>query len=141
LSSTPLEELRVTTRRDFLSIVAKGSALAAVTPRLLGAASDSGIIDPKEGSSIVQTTRSSNNGHYKPPFKFAMGGVPLGNEFEVVTDDEAYATIEAAWNAGVRYYDMAPWYGLGLAERRYGSFLYNKDRSGYVLSLRKWGSC
>ena len=65
-----------------------------------------------------------------------MGGVPLGNEFEYVTDDEAYATIEAAWNAGVRYYDMAPWYGLGLAERRYGNFLHTKHRHEYVLSTK-----
>ena len=74
--------------------------------------------------------------HYKPPFKFGMGGVPLGNEFEVVTDKDAYATIEAAWNAGVRYYDMAPWYGLGLAERRFGNFLHNQERSEYVLSTK-----
>ena len=67
---------------------------------------------------MEQAVNSSNKGHYKPPFRFAMGGVPLGNEFAVVTDKDAYATIEAAWNAGVRYYDMAPWYGLGLAERQ-----------------------
>lgn len=53
-----------------------------------------------------------------------MGGVPLGNEFAVVTDKDAYATLEAAWAAGVRYYDVAPWYGLGLAERRVGNFLH-----------------
>jgi D-threo-aldose 1-dehydrogenase len=81
-------------------------------------------------------TAGSSNGHYKPPFKFGMGGVPLGNEFEVVTEEDAYATIEAAWSAGVRYYDMAPWYGLGLAERRYGNFLHTKKRSEYVLSTK-----
>jgi D-threo-aldose 1-dehydrogenase len=75
-------------------------------------------------------------GHYKPPFKFGMGGVPLGNEFEVVTDKEAYATLDAAWNAGVRYYDVAPWYGLGLAERRFGDFLHNQNRSDYVISTK-----
>jgi D-threo-aldose 1-dehydrogenase len=37
----------------------------------------------------------------------------LGNEFEFVGDEDAYQTLEAAWNAGVRYYDVAPWYGLG----------------------------
>jgi D-threo-aldose 1-dehydrogenase len=74
--------------------------------------------------------------HYKPPFKFGMGGVPLGNEFEVVTDNDAYATLEAAWNAGVRYYDVAPWYGLGLAERRFGNFLHNQKRSDYVVSTK-----
>jgi D-threo-aldose 1-dehydrogenase len=65
-----------------------------------------------------------------------MGGVPLGNEFEVVTDKEAYATLDAAWNAGVRYYDVAPWYGLGLAERRFGDFLHNQNRSDYVISTK-----
>jgi hypothetical protein len=70
------------------------------------------------------------------PIKFGLGGVPFGNEFEVVSDDDAYKTLEAAWNAGVRYYDVAPWYGLGLAERRYGNFLHNKSRDGYVLSSK-----
>jgi D-threo-aldose 1-dehydrogenase len=51
-------------------------------------------------------------------------------------DKDAYATIESAWNAGVRYYDMAPWYGLGLAERRCGNFLHNKGRNEYVLSTK-----
>jgi D-threo-aldose 1-dehydrogenase len=91
---------------------------------------------PMESNSMEQTAGSTGNGHYKPPFRFAMGGVPLGNEFGFVTDKEAYATIEAAWDAGVRYYDTAPWYGLGLAERRYGNFLHNKNRSEYVLSTK-----
>jgi D-threo-aldose 1-dehydrogenase len=124
------------TRRDFMSIAVKGSAMAAVATFLPKAASASGFTDPMEGSSMAQTAGSTSNGHYKPPFKFAMGGVPLGNEFEFVTDEAAYATINAAWNAGVRYYDMAPWYGLGLAERRYGNFLHNKSRSEYVLSTK-----
>jgi D-threo-aldose 1-dehydrogenase len=50
----------------------------------------------------------NGNRHYTPAFKLGMGGVPFGNEFEVVTDKDAYATLEAAWNAGVRYYDVAP---------------------------------
>jgi D-threo-aldose 1-dehydrogenase len=126
----------MTTRRDFLSIALQGSAMAAATTLLPNAASASGIRDPMEDSSMGQTAGSANHGRYKPPFKFGMGGVPLGNEFEFVTDEEAYATIEAAWNAGVRYYDMAPWYGLGLAERRYGNFLHTKGRSEYVLSTK-----
>lgn len=67
---------------------------------------------------------------------FGLGGVPFGNEFAYLTDDVAYATIEAAWNAGVRYYDTSPWYGLGLAERRLGSFLHKQTRSEYVLSSK-----
>ncbi len=75
-------------------------------------------------------------GRYVPPVKFGLGGVPFGNEFEVVSDEDAYQTLEAAWNAGVRYYDVAPWYGLGLGERRYGNFLHNKNRDDYVLSSK-----
>ncbi len=65
-----------------------------------------------------------------------LGGVPFGNEFAYLTDEVAYATIEAAWSAGVRYYDTSPWYGLGLAERRLGSFLHKQSRGEYVLSSK-----
>src|ERR1700728_2181451 len=125
------------TRRDLLSIAITGSAVADAQTLLPKAASASEMTGmTMEVSSMEQNVGSTSTGHYKPPFRFAMGGVPLGNEFEYVTDDEAYATIEAAWNAGVRYYDMAPWYGLGLAERRYGNFLHNKHRREYVLSTK-----
>jgi len=67
---------------------------------------------------------------------FGLGGVPFGNEFAYVTDEVAHDTIVAAWNAGVRYYDTSPWYGLGLAERRLGAFLRNQTRSEYVLSSK-----
>jgi D-threo-aldose 1-dehydrogenase len=67
---------------------------------------------------------------------FGLGGVPFGNEFAYVTDEGAYATIEAAWSAGVRYYDTSPWYGLGLAERRLGAFLHRQNRSEYLLSSK-----
>ncbi len=80
---------------------------------------------------FIMTTR-----HYRPPHNFGMGGVPLGNEFSVVTDEDANAILEAAWSAGIRYYDVAPWYGLGLAERRFGYFLHNKKRSDYVVSSK-----
>jgi D-threo-aldose 1-dehydrogenase len=53
-----------------------------------------------------------------------------------MTDKDAYAAIEAAWDAGVRYFDMAPWYGLGLAERRYGNFLHDKPRSEFIVSSK-----
>ena len=67
---------------------------------------------------------------------FGLGGVPFGNEFGYLTDEVAFATIEAAWNAGVRYYDTSPWYGLGLAERRLGAFLHKQTRGEYVLSSK-----
>lgn len=80
--------------------------------------------------------QTKSTGLYKPGVNFGIGGVPLGNEFAVVTDKDAYATLEAAWNAGVRYYDVAPWYGLGLAERRFGNFLHTQNRNDYVLSSK-----
>ncbi len=75
-------------------------------------------------------------GNYRLPYNFGLGGVPIGNEFTAVTDIEAQQTLEAAWNAGVRYYDVSPWYGLGLAERRVGQFLHNQQRSAYVISSK-----
>jgi D-threo-aldose 1-dehydrogenase len=126
----------MTTRRDFLSVTIKGSAMAVATALLPGVASAASASDMNGSSNVEQAISSDNKGHYKPPFRFGIGGVPLGNEFAVVTDKDAYATIEAAWNAGVRYYDMAPWYGLGLAERRYGNFLHTKSRSEFVISSK-----
>jgi D-threo-aldose 1-dehydrogenase len=124
------------TRRDFLSVTVKGSAMAVAAALLPEAAFASGASNMSGSNSMEQPVNNGNKGHYKPPFRFGIGGVPLGNEFAVVTDKDAYATIEAAWNAGVRYYDMAPWYGLGLAERRYGNFLHNKNRSEYIVSSK-----
>jgi D-threo-aldose 1-dehydrogenase len=124
------------TRRDFLSFTAKGSAMAIATALLPRTASAASASDMNGSNSMEQSASRDNKGHYRPPFKFGIGGVPLGNEFAIVTDKDAYATIEAAWSAGVRYYDMAPWYGLGLAERRYGNFLHNKNRGEFILSSK-----
>lgn len=68
--------------------------------------------------------------------EIGLGGVALGNEFEYVSDEQAQLTLEAAWQAGVRYYDVSPWYGLGLAERRYGHFLHNQKREDYIISSK-----
>jgi D-threo-aldose 1-dehydrogenase len=116
------------TRREFLSVTVKGAAMAAAAGLLAEAASAPAMAGMAGSTGNPQALGNNGKGHHKPPFKFGMGGVPLGNEFEIVTDEDAYATIEAAWNVGVRYYDMAPWYGLGLAERRFGNFLHNKRR-------------
>lgn len=73
---------------------------------------------------------------YRPPFDFGLGGVAIGNEFEFATDEQAEATLAAAWDAGVRYFDVSPWYGLGLAERRFGRFLSRKPRGEFVISSK-----
>ena len=51
-------------------------------------------------------------------------------------DPTADATLEAAWDVGVRYFDTAPWYGLGMSEHRVGRFLRTKPRSSFVLSTK-----
>jgi D-threo-aldose 1-dehydrogenase len=119
----------MTSRRDFLSIATTGSALAA--SGLLAA--PPGIAAPGSSTQIVA---GQSGGKYVPPVKFGLGGVPLGNEFEVITDVDAYETLDAAWSAGVRYYDVSPWYGLGLAERRFGYYLHSKNRDEYILSSK-----
>lgn len=53
-----------------------------------------------------------------------------------MTDDEAWAVLDAAWDSGIRYFDTAPHYGLGLSERRLGAFLATKPRSDFVLSTK-----
>jgi D-threo-aldose 1-dehydrogenase len=110
------------------------AAVTGLLPRTWSAQAD--MDDSRSTSDMNNDANSGSNAHYKPPFKFGLGGVPLGNEFSVVTDKDAYAILESAWSAGIRYYDVSPWYGLGLAERRYGSFLHNKNRSEYVISSK-----
>jgi D-threo-aldose 1-dehydrogenase len=65
-----------------------------------------------------------------------MGGANIGNLFTAMSDDEAAAVLDAAWECGIRYFDTAPHYGLGLAERRLGAFLADKPRDSYVVSTK-----
>src|SRR5262245_51455945 len=118
-------------RREFLHF-ASAAAGALAMPSLATAASNT----PTKGDARMASTPNRATQIFKPEFRFGLGGVPLGNEFSKVTDKEAEATLEAAWSAGVRYFDVAPWYGFGLSERRFGHFLHNKPRGDYVLSSK-----
>jgi len=127
----------MTSRREFLSLAIKGSALFTVGALIARNTLASGNDNKKGTTDTMQSvSERPSQGHYRPLFKFGMGGVPLGNEFSVVTDEDSNAILEAAWSAGVRYYDVSPWYGLGLAERRFGYFLHNKKRTEYVISSK-----
>ncbi len=64
------------------------------------------------------------------------GAANLGNLYRALDDGEAFAVLEAAWDAGIRNFDTAPHYGLGLSERRLGEFLRTKPREDYVLSTK-----
>ncbi|PRY36766.1 aldo/keto reductase [Umezawaea tangerina] len=68
--------------------------------------------------------------------RLGLGTSPLGNLYTAVTDDQARAVVDAAWDEGVRTFDTAPHYGLGLAEQRLGAALADRPRSEYVLSTK-----
>jgi D-threo-aldose 1-dehydrogenase len=70
------------------------------------------------------------------PSKLGFGAAPLGNMFRDIPEQEALATVEAAWTAGIRYFDNAPLYGAGLAELRMGEALAGKPRDEYVISTK-----
>lgn len=70
------------------------------------------------------------------PSKLGFGAAPLGNMFRAIPEEEALATVEAAWDDGIRYYDNAPFYGAGLAEIRMGEALAGKPRGDYVISTK-----
>lgn len=68
--------------------------------------------------------------------ELSLGCAQLGNLYRMVTDEQARETIEAAWALGIRYFDTAPHYGLGLSERRIGTALGEHPRDAYVLSSK-----
>ncbi|RGO15227.1 aldo/keto reductase [Bacillus cereus] len=65
-----------------------------------------------------------------------FGTAPLGNMYRNIPEEEAIATVDAAWDNGVRYFDTAPLYGSGLAEIRLGEALSKRNRDEYFLSTK-----
>jgi D-threo-aldose 1-dehydrogenase len=68
--------------------------------------------------------------------KLGFGTAPLGNMYRNIPETEAMATVDAAWDHGVRFFDTAPFYGAGLAEIRLGTALQKHQRDEYVLSTK-----
>jgi D-threo-aldose 1-dehydrogenase len=65
-----------------------------------------------------------------------LGCAPLGNLYRATTDEGAQATVDAAWDAGVRLFDTAPLYGHGVSESRTGAALAGRPRGDYLLSTK-----
>ncbi|MGY4923194.1 aldo/keto reductase [Streptomyces sp. 900105755] len=65
-----------------------------------------------------------------------LGAAVIGNLYTELPDQQAYDTVTAAWQHGIRYFDTAPHYGLGLSERRLGEALRQYDRDAYTLSTK-----
>ncbi|OEZ97622.1 aldo/keto reductase [Duganella phyllosphaerae] len=68
--------------------------------------------------------------------KLGFGTAPLGNMYRDIPPAEAIATVDAAWDQGIRFFDTAPLYGAGLAEIRLGEALARRPRDEYVLSTK-----
>jgi D-threo-aldose 1-dehydrogenase len=68
--------------------------------------------------------------------EISLGCAQLGNLYQSITDDQARATVDAAWEQGIRYFDTAPHYGLGLSERRLGAALAARARNEYLVSTK-----
>lgn len=68
--------------------------------------------------------------------QLGFGAAPLGNMFRTIDEEEAAATVEAAWNQGIRFFDTAPLYGAGLSETRLGKALAHRRRDEYTLATK-----
>jgi D-threo-aldose 1-dehydrogenase len=68
--------------------------------------------------------------------RIGLGGASIGDLRRTPTEAEAHALLEGAWDAGIRYFDTAPFYGSGLSERRIGDFLRGRPRDSHVLSTK-----
>jgi D-threo-aldose 1-dehydrogenase len=68
--------------------------------------------------------------------ELSLGCAQLGNLYTAISDEQARATVDRAWERGIRYYDTAPHYGLGLSERRLGAALQGRPRDEFVLSTK-----
>src|SRR5882757_5182295 len=84
----------------------------------------SGMRHTTLGHSAVQVTGLS------------FGAAGIGNLFSPVEPELATAAVDAAWDAGIRYFDTAPHYGLGLSERRLGEALRDRPRDSFVISTK-----
>jgi D-threo-aldose 1-dehydrogenase len=71
-----------------------------------------------------------------PRGSLVFGGAPIGGLYAPVSDEEAAATLAAAWDAGIRAFDTAPHYGVGLSERRIGDFLAGRPRAEFAVSTK-----
>ncbi|GKQ41376.1 aldo/keto reductase [Streptomyces sp. A012304] len=68
--------------------------------------------------------------------ELGFGASVIGNLYRVTPADDATAAVDAAWAAGIRYFDTAPHYGLGLSERRLGAALRGRPPDAYVISSK-----
>ena len=83
-------------------------------------------------------TQPLNNRTHRPVPLTSMGfgGAPLGNLYRKISEEEAQATLQAAYDAGIRFFDTAPQYGLGRSEGRFGEAINRFGRENIQLSTK-----
>ena len=64
------------------------------------------------------------------------GGGPAGWMVAPNSEAKVHASINAAWKAGIRYFDTSPYYGFGRSEERLGAALKGRPREEYVISTK-----
>ncbi len=90
----------------------------------------------KRTAGLQRSTLTTRSGDQLTYTRLGLGTAPLGNIYRAVAESDADATLEAAWENGIRYFDTAPYYGRGLAETRLNRFLRGRPRDDYVLSTK-----
>ncbi|HEX5200080.1 aldo/keto reductase [Paractinoplanes rhizophilus] len=70
-----------------------------------------------------------------PLSRAGQGAPSSATSYTAIDDATAFATVDAAWQEGVRYFDTAPHYGLGLSERRLGAALRDRPRDTFVVMI------
>lgn len=125
-------------RRTFLSAAALGAATLAAAPLLARTQTTPGDVLPTRGPTqrTPLPTNPSGGPRWRPTARVGLGGAPLGNNWAVVSEEDAEATLQAAWDGGMRVFDTSPWYGLGRSERRFGHVLNRQPRDEYVISTK-----
>lgn len=118
-------------RRQFISQASLASLGVILVPETVSNVSAASTLQ-----NMTKFINSDQHKRFRPANKSGFGGVAIGNGFNINPDVECLQSISAAWNAGVRYFDTSPWYGLGISERRLGLFLKDKAREEYVLSSK-----
>jgi hypothetical protein len=68
--------------------------------------------------------------------ELSLGGSPIGNLYASLDDETAAATVDTAWRSGIRFFDTAPHYGLGLSQRRLGAALAGRPRGEFAVSTK-----
>ncbi|MFC4498008.1 MULTISPECIES: aldo/keto reductase [Streptomyces] len=82
----------------------------------------------------MRTTRLGNTA--VPVTRLGFGAAAIGSLFRPVSDEDAAGALQAAWDAGIRTFDTAPHYGIGLSERRLGAALRGRPRDTYTVSTK-----